>query len=99
MTRTAKCLVFLFLAALAAGQQAAPPAELTLQAIFAEGGLTGRAPESLKWSPDGKKVAYVLRDDAGEQGALYYVDVATGKPAVLVAPEKLGTLVPPLDTA
>ncbi len=97
MTRTAKCLVFLFLATLAAGQQAAPPAELTLPAIFAEGGLTGRAPESLKWSPDGKKVAYVLRDDAGEQGALYYVDLATGKPAVLVAQEKLATLVPPLD--
>ena len=31
----------------------------------------------------------------GERGELYYVDLGTGKPAVLVAAEKLATLEPP----
>ena len=66
--------------------------------IFAAAGVTGRAPETVKWSPDGTRVSYVLRDDSGEHGQLYYVDVTNGKPAVLVASEKLATLVPPENT-
>ena len=66
--------------------------------IFASGGITGRAPETVKWSPDGTRVSYVLRDDSGDHGQLYYVDVANGKPAVLVASEKLATLSPPENT-
>ena len=69
--------------------------ELTIEDIYAEGGLLGRAPESIKWAPDGSRVAFVQRDDSGEQGALYYVDATTGKPAVLVASEKLASLAPP----
>jgi dipeptidyl-peptidase 4 len=71
--------------------------ELTLAAIFAEGGLTGRAPETIRWSPDGKRVSYVLRDNAGERGELYHVDLESGRRAVLVASEKLSVLVPPAD--
>jgi dipeptidyl-peptidase-4 len=71
--------------------------QLTIDSIFTEGGITGRAPETLFWSPDGKKVSFVQRDDAGEHGALYYVDVTTGKRAVLVAEEKLATLAPPIS--
>ena len=52
----------------------------------------------MKWSPDGKHVSYVLRDDSGEHGQLYYIDVTTGKPAVLVASEKLASLAPPEST-
>ncbi|HET8666823.1 MAG TPA: DPP IV N-terminal domain-containing protein, partial [Terriglobales bacterium] len=74
-----------------------PPAQLTVEAIFAEGGLTGRGPETVQWSPDGTKVSFVQRDDAGEHGALYYVDLSTGKKAVLVAEEKLATLEPPVS--
>ncbi len=69
--------------------------ELTIESIFQPGGLTGRGPEAVKWSPDGSKVSFVQRDDSGETGALYYVDVATGKPAVLVASAKLASLAPP----
>ncbi len=71
------------------------PAELTIEAIFAEGGLTGRAPEAMKWSPDGTKLAYVQRDDSGERGELYYVDPATGQKAVLVSAQNLSRLAPP----
>jgi len=79
------------------GQQpaAAPAPPLTVEAIFAEGGLTGRAPETLKWSPDGSRLSYVQRDDAGERGELMYLDAATGKAAVLVSREKLAGLAPP----
>jgi len=82
----------------ALGQQTAPaPQQLTIENIFAEGGLTGRAPETVKWSPDGTKVSFVQRDDSGEHGALWYVDATTGQKAVLVAEEKLATLAPPLS--
>jgi len=71
--------------------------QLTIEAIFAEGGVTGRAPETVKWSPDGTKVSFVQRDDSGAHGSLWYVDVASGKKAVLVAEETLATLQPPIS--
>jgi dipeptidyl-peptidase-4 len=71
----------------------APP-QLTIEDI-AKGSLAGRTPESLKWSPDGTKVSFIQRNDAGERGELWYVDVASGKKAVLVAESKLASLAPP----
>ena len=82
----------------ASAQEAVGTKELTIESLFKEGGILGRAPESIKWSPDGTKVSFVQRDDSGDRGALYYVDVATGKTAVLVASEKLTTLAPPTST-
>ena len=75
------CAAFVAASVVAAAQQ---PAPLTIPAIFAEGGITGREPENVKWSPDGQRVAFVLRDDSGEKGALYYVDPAdsAGRPPV-----------------
>ncbi len=72
--------------------------ELTIEDIFQPGGILGRGPESVKWSPDGTKVSFVQRDDSGEHGELYYVDVATGKSAVLVASGKLAALAPPTSS-
>jgi dipeptidyl-peptidase 4 len=72
--------------------------ELTIEDIFKPGGILGRGPENVKWSPDGTKVSFVQRDDSGEHGELYYVDVATGKSAVLVASGKLATLAPPTSS-
>lgn len=93
-----KCLIpVLFLVTASLAQQApATPQELTISAIFSLGGLTGTTPETIQWSPDGKKVSYILRDEEGENAQLYYVDVATGKPAVLVASQKLASLAPPV---
>ncbi len=80
----------------ASAQAAAAPAkQLSIDAIFSEAGLTGRAPETIKWSPDGTKVSFVQRDDAGEHGELWYVDVATGEKKVLVSESKLAQLAPP----
>ena len=75
------------------GQTSKKP--LTIEAIFAEGGITGRAPETIKWSPDGSKFSFVQRDDSGEHGQLWYVDAATGEKKVLVSEVKLAALAPP----
>ncbi|HXP45838.1 MAG TPA: DPP IV N-terminal domain-containing protein [Terriglobales bacterium] len=92
-------LVACLLAATVLAQQppAAAPAQLTVKTIFAPGGLTGPAPQNVQFSPDGTKVSYILRDDSGERGELWYVDIASGKKAVLVSESKLAKLAPPFD--
>jgi dipeptidyl-peptidase 4 len=67
---------------------------LTIEAIFAPGGLTGRGPENMEWSPDGTKFSYVQRDDEGEHAELWSVDAATGEKKVLVSAAKLASLAP-----
>jgi dipeptidyl-peptidase-4 len=95
-------LLFICLSQIAFSQSTATQSpvqpKLTIDAIFTEGGITGRAPETVKWSPDGTKVSFIQRDDSGQHSALYYVDVTTGKKAVLVAEEKLATLAPPVSS-
>src|SRR6202158_4541210 len=80
----------------AAGQSLAPQGlkPLTIESIYAPGGLTGRGPETMEWSPDGTKLTFVQRNDAGEQGELWYVDAATGEKKVLVSATKLASLAP-----
>jgi dipeptidyl-peptidase-4 len=75
-------------------QSSAPVKPLTIEAIFAPGGLTGRGPENTEWSPDGTKFSFVQRDDEGNQGELWYVDAATGEKKVLVSAAKLASLAP-----
>ncbi len=75
-------------------QTSSPVKPLTIEAIFAPGGLTGRGPENMEWSPDGTKFSFVQRDDAGEHGELWYVDPATGAKKVLVSAAKLASLAP-----
>ncbi|MGB8013965.1 MAG: DPP IV N-terminal domain-containing protein [Terriglobales bacterium] len=78
-----------------AGAQTAAPKLLTIEQIFSDGGVTGRAPETLQWSPDGSKLSFVQRDDEGGHGELWYVDVNTGEKKVLVSEGKLSQLAPP----
>jgi dipeptidyl-peptidase 4 len=75
-------------------QSPSPVKPLTIEAIFAPGGLTGRGPENMEWSPDGTKFSYVQRDDEGEHGELWYVDAATGEKKILASAEKLASLAP-----
>jgi dipeptidyl-peptidase-4 len=86
------CTVARSFAQSASGSPSKKP--LTIESIFAQGGLTGRPPETVKWSPDGTKVSFVQRDDAGEHGELWYVDAATGEKKVLVSEAKLAGLAP-----
>jgi dipeptidyl-peptidase-4 len=88
-------LVVMIFAALPLYAQSSSPAKpLTIEAIFAPGGLTGRGPENVEWSPDGSKLSFVQRDDKGENGELWYVDAATGEKKVLVSAAKLASLAP-----
>ncbi|MGA8620481.1 MAG: S9 family peptidase [Candidatus Sulfotelmatobacter sp.] len=75
-------------------QSSKPLKPLTIEAIFAPGGLTGRGPENVEWSPDGSKLSFVQRDDEGEHGELWYVDAATGEKKVLLSAGKLASLAP-----
>ena len=78
-----------------AQQQGKKP--LTVEEIVAPGGLTGRAPENIQWSPDGKMLSYVQRDDTGEHGQLWYIDANTGDKKVLVSEGKLASLAPDVN--
>lgn len=77
--------------------QSAGTQPLTIESIFAEGGITGRTPENLEWSPDSKGFGYILRDDSGEHGELWYFDATTGEKKLLVGETKLAPLAPPLS--
>lgn len=96
MHRFCAFLIWTCLAPLAYAQTSdnQPKQPLTIEAIFADGGITGRAPEAVQWSPDGKKLTFVKRDDSGEHGELWYVDTATGEKKVLVSEAKLASLAP-----
>jgi dipeptidyl-peptidase 4 len=70
---------------------------LTIQAIVGAGGLTGRAPENVQWSPDSTQLSYVQRDDTGEHGQLWTINPATGEKKVLVSEGKLSSLAPDVN--
>ena len=69
--------------------------KLTIRSIYEPHGIPDRMPQAIKWSPDGNKVSYFLADEKEDRVQLYYIDVATGKQAVLVASEKLRSMTPP----
>jgi dipeptidyl-peptidase 4 len=83
---------------LARAQSPAPPQAtqkpLTIGSIFASGGITGREPENLQWSPDSQTLAYILRDDSGERGGLWSVNAESGDKKMLVSNDKLALLAP-----
>lgn len=82
------------------GQQQPPvKKELTIESLFA-GDMAAmmRAPQSMEWSPDSSKIAYIQASPDGQGKTLYYFDPATGKSSVLVAAEKLNALKPPTPT-
>ncbi len=89
--------VLLGVVAAPARGQSAPTKPLTIETIYQPGGLTGRAPETLEWSPDGTKLTYVQRDEKGEKGELWYAEAATGDKRVLVSAAKLASLDPDLN--
>ncbi|MBV9624854.1 MAG: S9 family peptidase [Acidobacteria bacterium] len=71
---------------------------LTIESIFSPGGLTGRAPEALRWAPDQKSVTFIQRDDSGAHAQLWSVDARTGEKKVLVDDDKLAKLAPPIES-
>jgi dipeptidyl-peptidase 4 len=77
--------------------QSSPTKPLTIEAIFAPGGLAGRGPENIEWSPDSSKLSYIQRDDESQHTELWYVDAATGEKKLLLGEAKLAPLAPDYD--
>src|SRR3984957_13081228 len=77
--------------------QTAPTKPLTIDSLFQPGGLGGRGPETVEWSPDSTKLTFVQRDEKGEKGELGYVDAASGEKKVLVSAAKLAALDPDVN--
>jgi len=90
-------LVFFSLPVLSRAQSPAKPA-LTVESIYADGGITGVAPGNVKWNRDGKTFSFIQRDDSGEHGQLWVVDAATGEKRILLNEAKLAPLSPALST-
>jgi dipeptidyl-peptidase-4 len=90
-------LIFGVAASRRAEAQTAPTKPLTVETMYQPGGLTGRAPETVEWSPDGTKLTFVQRDEKGEKGELWYVDTSTGEKKVLVSAAKLASLDPDVN--
>ena len=80
-----------------ASAQSTPTKPLTIESMFQPGGLLGRGPETVEWSPDGTKLTFVQRDEKGEKGELWYMDTATGEKKVLVSAAKLASLDPDVN--
>ncbi len=100
MTRLIRLITVCWLIPFAAAQSATPNGPrkpLTIEAIFAPGGITGRPPETIQWTPDYAKTSFIQRDDSGEHGELWSVDAATGEKKLLVSESKLSTLAPPVE--
>ena len=95
------CFVLLallgFLTPSAIEAQTTPAKPLTIESLFQPGGLGGRGPETMEWSPDGTKLSFVQRDEKGETGDLWYVDASTGEKKVLVSAAKLASLDPDVN--
>jgi dipeptidyl-peptidase-4 len=92
-----RIMIYCFLIVYAVAQSATPAKKpLTIEAIFAEGGITGRPPETIQWTPDYTKFTFIQYDDSGEHGELWSVDSTTGVKTLLVSEGKLATLAPPL---
>jgi dipeptidyl-peptidase 4 len=99
VSQSLRFAIFVFLSSWFALAQATAPARkpLTIEAIFAPGGITGRVPETVKWSPDNTRLTFILRDDAGQHGQLRSVDANSGEQKVLVNEVKLASLAPDVE--
>ncbi|MHB8733744.1 MAG: S9 family peptidase [Terriglobales bacterium] len=80
------CRSSLFVLALCStvvGQQTAPKT-FSVRDIFAEPGLTGPAPETIEWSPDGKRLTFLERARGNKLANLYEIDPDSSRRSVLV---------------
>ncbi len=97
MKRFCLCILAILPLALFTFAQSTPQKPLTIESAFAEGGITGRKPESIQWSPDNTTLSFIQRDDSGQHGELWTMNTATGQGSLLVSEAKLAKLAPPLS--
>src|SRR5467141_824952 len=80
----------------AAQQPAASGKALTVERIYSTPGLSGRLTRGLAWTPDGKQLSYFETKGEGKEAKteLWVMDAASGERRLLVAADKLESILP-----
>src|SRR5467141_818253 len=84
-------------APLSAAQQPATSGKaLTVERIYSMPSLSGRLTRGLAWTPDAKRLSYFETKGAGKEAKteLWVMDVASGERRLLVAADKLESILP-----
>ena len=68
--------------------------ELTVDRIYAQPSLSGRLTRGVAWAPDGKKISFFESKGQGKDAELWEMDAATGQRTLLVAGDKLASILP-----
>src|SRR6201998_552571 len=74
--------------------------ELTIERIYGEPSLSGTPTTGIEWSPDSKRISYLVRGPQGSSAGteLWTMDAATGERKLLVNSEMLKTITQPQKT-
>jgi len=69
---------------------------LTVERIYSQPSLSGRLTRGLAWTPDGKRLSYFETKGLGKEAKteLWAMDAASGERRLLVAADKLETILP-----
>src|SRR6266852_8584857 len=89
--------LFGFFASPSAAQQTATSGKaLTVERIYSMPSLSGRLTRGLAWTPDGKQLSYFETKGAGKETRteLWTMDAAAGERRLLVAADKLESILP-----
>ncbi|HEY6269044.1 MAG TPA: DPP IV N-terminal domain-containing protein [Candidatus Acidoferrum sp.] len=86
----------LFAPSTVAQQPAAAGKALTVERIYSQPSLSGRLTRGLAWTPDGKQFSYFETKGLGKEAKteLWAMDAASGERRLLVAADKLETILP-----
>ncbi len=84
----------------ARAQSAVARKALTVERIYSQPSLSGRLTHGLTWTPDGKQLSYFETRGSGKEAKteLWAMDAATGERRLLVAADKLESILP-VDTS
>jgi len=84
----------------AQAQSAVARKALTVERIYSQPSLSGRLTHGLTWTPDGKQLSYFETRGSGKEAKteLWAMDAATGERRLLVAADKLESILP-VDTS
>jgi dipeptidyl-peptidase-4 len=84
------------LAIVTAAEPAAQSAELTIDRIYGQPGLSGRLTRGIAWSPDGKRLTFLDNKGTGPDAKteLWSLDSATGERSLLISADKLESIFP-----
>jgi dipeptidyl-peptidase 4 len=101
-SRSSLFLAPAFLCALLASSSAAQQTAagtgkaLTVERIYSQPSLSGQLTRGLTWAPDGKEIGYFETKGAGKEAKteLWVMDAATGERQLLVASDKLQSILP-----